>query len=161
MIKVTLNKGSQKVMVELIDIEKPHNRAIRKTLYEIGKDNVRHLRKMLRTGPRTGRIYTINGRRHQASAAGEPPAKLSGDLARSVNYKVRGKASNKGSYEMEFGEGNKDTLKYGKWLEKGTENEDGSVKMDARPHISVTVEDKQKDVEVAFLQNIKQQIGSR
>ncbi|MFH1485040.1 MAG: hypothetical protein ABIH46_03130 [Chloroflexota bacterium] len=37
-------------------------------------------------GPKTGRVYVIGGKVHQASAPGEAPAILSGDLAHSVRH---------------------------------------------------------------------------
>lgn len=59
----------------------PTERAIlRATLYYEGR-----VKKKL-TGPRTGRIYIIDGRPHQASAPGEPPATLSGDLRKSIMH---------------------------------------------------------------------------
>lgn len=36
------------------------------------------------TGPRHGRIYRVRGRLHQASAPGEPPAVLRGELRQSI-----------------------------------------------------------------------------
>jgi phage gpG-like protein len=38
------------------------------------------------TGPRTGRIYTFGKRQHQASAPGEAPALLTGQLRNSITH---------------------------------------------------------------------------
>lgn len=72
----------------------------------------------LTTGKRSGRVYSIKGRKHQASAAGEMPAKLSGTLAKSVKYRLKTK-------QIELGE----TAFYAGFLERGT------ARMAARPHI--------------------------
>ncbi len=77
----------------------------------------------LTTGKRSGRIYTIRGKKHQASAAGEMPAKLSGKLAASVDYKTRNKV-------LVIGEG----AGYAAYLELGTS------KMAARPHLRKVVD---------------------
>jgi HK97 gp10 family phage protein len=77
----------------------------------------------LTTGKRSGRIYTIRGKNHQASAAGEMPAKLSGKLAASVDYKTRNKV-------LVIGEG----AGYAAYLELGTS------KMAARPHLRKVVD---------------------
>jgi len=100
-----------------------------KALTSIGKENVRYCRQLIRKPPKTGRVYTIGGRRHQASAPGEPPANQTGNLARSVDFKVSG------WNRMEFG----DRAPYGKFLE------DGTRKMEPRPHLLRTVADRSGD----------------
>jgi hypothetical protein len=94
-------------------------------LTEIGKENSRHLKTMIRTGSRTGRWYG----NHRASAPGEPPANWTGRLARSVGFK------NYGHSRMEFGE----VAFYGRFLEDGTRI------MAPRPHMKRTVDEKSKD----------------
>ena len=84
-----------------------HN-GIRKGLHEVGQTVKRETKRLIRTGKRTGRVYIINGRRHQASARGEAPANLSGRLAKGVKYKVRN------HYQVEIG----DTVPYGLFLER-------------------------------------------
>lgn len=66
---------------EFAALRDPTERAIlRATLYYEGR-----VKKKL-TGPRTGRIYIIKGRPHQASAPGEPPASLTGKLRQSITH---------------------------------------------------------------------------
>lgn len=98
----------------------------------------RELVKALTTGKRTGRIYRINGRNHQASAPGEIPAKLSGRLAKSVGYTVATK-------RLTIGEG----MFYAKFLEYGTS------RMQPRPHLAVTVERLQEQVSVIIGDEIR------
>jgi phage gpG-like protein len=60
---------------------KPTERAIMKaTLFYEGR-----VKKKL-SGPRSGRIYIVNGRPHQASAPGEPPASMTGALRQSITH---------------------------------------------------------------------------
>lgn len=104
--------------------------AIRRGLYDIGGEATSYLERRLATGPRSGRTYRLSGeirRRarkalHKASAAGEFPAKLTGDLANSTDYRVRA------ARELEVGVG----MPYGPHLEFGTRY------MDRRPLIEPT-----------------------
>lgn len=97
----------------------------RLAFYNIGKENVRITRELIKKGPKTGRLYRIAGRkrRHRASAPGEPPANLTGRLRRGVNFEV------KGTDQMQFG----DTVFYGFYLERGTK------KIKPRPHLKRAV----------------------
>lgn len=95
-------------------------------LHEVGAENVRHVRGLIRSTNKTGRIYFIKGRPHQASAPGESPANLTGNLANSADYKVRGHR------EMDFGE----AADYATFLELGTS------KMAPRPHVRRTVDER-------------------
>lgn len=64
-------------------LRKPTERAIMKTmLYYEGKVK----KKLIAVPARSGRIYVINGRPHQASAPGEPPAPLTGKLRQSITH---------------------------------------------------------------------------
>lgn len=68
---------------ELEALRRPVERAITKaTLYYEGR-----VKKKLTAVPaRTGRIYIIRGKPHQASAPGEPPAPISGKLRQSITH---------------------------------------------------------------------------
>lgn len=94
-------------------------RGIRRGLHEVGDDNKKFLRKLLNQPGKHGRWYFIHGKWHRASAPYEAPAKLTGNLLRSTDYRVRGSKS------VEIG----DQKLYGKFLELGT------VKMQPRPHL--------------------------
>lgn len=118
-------------------------KGIKKALHEIGSENVHQLRRFIHTGPKTGRLYWFRGRIHQASAPGESPASMTGRLARTADYKVRG------SYQMEFG----DKAFYGKFLE------DGTRKMLPRPHLIRTVKKKERDNLRSLERNVKHEIG--
>ncbi len=100
-------------------------RGARRALYDIGVENVRYTREIIKKGPKNGRLYRIAGRkrRHRASAPGQAPANLTGYLRRNVDFSV------KGGDQMEFG----DKAEYGRFLELGTR------RMKARPHLSKAV----------------------
>lgn len=66
-----------------------HNKNISNAFHNYGAEITRDLKKVIETGPRSGRVYFIRGFAHQASASGEPPASLSGRLANSFGYKAR------------------------------------------------------------------------
>lgn len=97
----------------------------------------RELVRGLTTGSRNGRVYVIRGKSHQASAAGEYPAKLSGKLAASVGYKVANK-------RLTIGE----SADYAAYLELGTS------KMAARPHLRPSVDRNIKAVQKLVEQEV-------
>ncbi len=65
-----------------------HNRNIRESLQIHGTTVRNKLQKITSTGPRSGRFYSFRGRKYQASAPGEPPARRSGRLSNSFIYKT-------------------------------------------------------------------------
>jgi hypothetical protein len=96
------------------------NGAIRTAMYGMGQIVTRDLKTRLSTGPRSGRIVYVRGRRFQRSAPGEFPARITGALAKSVKYTVY-----RGGKTLEFGE----TIRYARFLELGTS------RMQPRPHV--------------------------
>jgi hypothetical protein len=90
--------------------------AVQSALTDIGKKNVGDTRAAILSRKKTGRIYSavVRGKRvrHRASAPGEVPANLSGDLQRSIAFIVNG------GNQMTFGA----NTKYARWLEEGTKN---------------------------------------
>ena len=115
---------------------------IRDGLFDIGNENVKHLKKLIRSKDKNGRLYFFRGKIHQASAPGEAPANMTGKLANTTKYKVRG------SYQCEFG----DTVFYGPYLEHGTS------KMEPRPHVKRTVKEKSRDNFNALNDNVKRRL---
>ena len=131
MIGVKSDRRNKTTFVTIDKMPGANSKALRRALYEIGSESVNHLRKMIRSGDRSGRFYGS----HQASAPGEPPAaRPNSRLTRTLRYNVRG------DFQCEFG----DTVPYGGWLEEGTKN------MEARPHVIRTVIEKQRDVRDIF-----------
>ena len=126
MISVKAGRHNARAIARAKNARRNLQKGIANALHEIGAENVRHVRKLIYSPPKTGRIYIINGRRHQASAPGEAPANLTGSLAKSADYKVTGSAF------MEFGE----REEYGRYLEDGTTN------IAPRPHVFRTVRER-------------------
>lgn len=111
-----------------------HTEAMRQgyriAFYNIGLENVTHSKMLILKPPKTGRLYRIPGRkkRHRASAPGEPPANLKGNLRRGVDFIVEG------SDKMTFGE----KEPYGRILELGgrrTFSNGNSVYIEPRPYL--------------------------
>lgn len=123
MIKVRKGKDNKKTFLHIKESPRKIARGISNGLYDIGKENVRHLKTLIQQAPATGRYYRRRGVVHRASAKGEPPASDTGNLANTTDYKVRG------VHQVEFG----DTAEYGKYLEE------------SRPHVERTAFDKARD----------------
>ncbi len=87
-VQIKLIKGKEYVKEinsrQLINVHTDH---IKKELKNYGTDITKELKRVVSTGTRTGRIYRIKGKSHQASAEGEAPAKLTGRLSNSFRYK--------------------------------------------------------------------------
>jgi len=84
----------------------------------------------IQTGSRTGKIYTRNGRKHQASAEGEPPKTDTGRLVNSLAFRMLGKLTAVAGAIA----GNSIVAEYAAALEFGTR------KMAARPFLVKAVE---------------------
>ena len=132
-IRVLVNKDEQKVMLDVGERREAHEGAIEEALHTLGKLCVDYTRYIIKTGEKTGIHYKRLPNR--SSAEFQAPADQSGDLAASVSYVVNG------AEEMEFG----DTIEYGKYLEFGTRNKDGTSRMRPRPHLLVTANEKAND----------------
>ncbi|MFC3816567.1 hypothetical protein [Lysobacter sp. GCM10012299] len=138
------DKRSRRVLFRLVGAPKAVERAIPRAWDESGAVLSKRLTTLLTTGPRNGRRYMHRGVEITASAPGEPPAKRSGRLARSVEYRTRGA-------QMEFGE----TAEYAGFLE------DGTRKMAARPHVSRVVKTTSGDVYQILARHISQAAKAR
>lgn len=68
---------------------KKHSDNIRYSLRVHGKEVKKELIRVTSTGPRSGRFYSYRGRKYQASAPGEAPAKRSGRLSSKFTYRSR------------------------------------------------------------------------
>lgn len=68
--------------------EARYKRAILRGNKVIGKKMISVIKRGIRTGPRTGRIYKFRGKKIRSSAAGEYPKNRTGALAKSINFTV-------------------------------------------------------------------------
>lgn len=94
---------NNKVILELKNINKITLFSIRKSLFAIGKDLISEANKEILKKPKGGRLYirrTKGGskKRHRASAPLETHANMTGQLRKSMQWKVSGQ-------ELDFGYG--------------------------------------------------------
>lgn len=104
-----------------------------------GRSLQRYARNLLTDEPKAGRIYnfpSLGISNHLASAPGQAPANLTGELRRSIKYSLLGKV------DIAFGS----TVPYGRILEKGGINGRGHY-IAPRPYLSRTF----KDIRVAAI----------
>lgn len=137
MIKITPLFSHEDIKIHSLD--KNVKQGIRKGFYFAGKSLVKESIKLINTKPKSGRFYRVgvgiggkalkNIRTHQASAAGEAPAVITGRLRRNTDFLVH--ASN----FIEFG----NKLDYGKFLEVGTS------KMAKRPYLQPAIKNDAKN----------------
>lgn len=127
MISIQEASTNDKFLLKVLIAERATNVALTSAWKEVGTLLVSKLQYMIRNGPRTGRVYTFRGRKHQASAPGEVPANRTGRLANSVGYEATG------HHTLVFGE----RAEYAGYLEHGTK------KMARRPHLEVAVNEMQ------------------
>lgn len=146
MIQVRGNDGSRKLLSIIKNHPRATRRGIRRAFYFTGRSLVRKARSEIRRPGRTGRTYLVRrGQgskiiRHKASARGEYPANLTGTLARSTDFFVRG------TTELYFGS----TASYAPFLEL----EDKLY----RPFLSNTIESEEKNTDNYFVRFIGKEL---
>jgi hypothetical protein len=129
MIRIKEGKKNKAAFFSIDNATKNVRKGARQGLTEIGRENVKHTKGLIKKPPKTGRFYRFRGILHQASAPGQPPANRTGKLLRSVRYRVYS------WNRMEFGY----HAPYGKFLE------DGTRKMEARPALGRTVDERSRE----------------
>ena len=128
-IRIKPIKSTKRVLIAMSREVHQHRQGIENGLHVIGDIVGRRVGELIVQGPKTGRVYRIRGRDHQASAPGEAPANLTGRLAKSYNYDVHG------PFQMTVGE----SAPYAGFLE------DGTGKMKPRPHMIRAITETQGD----------------
>jgi phage gpG-like protein len=126
-------------------------RGIQKGNTAIAKKLVKTARAGIRKPPKTGRVYTINGRTHRASAQGQYPANFTGDLQKSVHFEEN---------DLEFGFG-ADT-KYAPILqqyENAQQRNSMWVKIAPRPFLTLAHDTVMKDAESIMETSFKKVTG--
>jgi len=123
---------------------------VRRGLLAVAPEIKREVRRLIRDPNKTGRIYHIGGKIHQASAPGEAPANLTGRLAQSVGSKVTG-------YSRLTILDRDHIAPHGKWMEYGTR--DGRIA--PRPHLRPAALSKSREVIQAIEQGVKRQMGKK
>ena len=162
-VSITITPKTKSVLIDVSNLEGTHKRGLYNALQEIGSEVVREVRRLIKNTPKTGRVYTIKGKQHQASAPWEAPASRTGRLLRSSRFKARN------HQEMTVGE----TAEYAGYLEDGTPGKkikggpetrkDGTQKrtkggIAPRPHLIVAVNNKVQDTVNSILDSVKREI---
>lgn len=143
MIKLKIDSQSRQVLIKLTRIDWDTRRGIRQGLYFIGRLLRADASKDILRKPRTGRVYKYKGRKHIASVRGESPANRSGNLRRSLMFKVHG------FEELEFGY----TADYGKFLED-------EQKLN-RPALKLAIQRNEKNARSLFEKEMRKALGNR
>lgn len=143
-IKFIIKDGPQnkKFFDQINKIGRSTDEGIRKAFFTVGTLLRKEARRSIIQGPKTGRLYRIKGRRHRASAPGEPPANFTGTLQKSVGFKTHGKR------ELEFGA----RAPYAAFLELGTS------KMQKRPYLIRSINNLSKNITVTLEDKIEKEI---
>lgn len=134
---ITDTKSDRVLKYVLPNIEKAFESGVREGLYQSGQALTQAARNGITKGSKSGRFYTRNGKRKQASAPGEYPGILEGKTLKSIDYKVRGFSQ----------------LEFGIYPRKGIpENlptflEQGTSKMEPRPTLGNANKEREKELE--------------
>lgn len=154
-VKIKIDSGNKKVFAQIERVAEATERGIRRGFFRAGRVIVKEARRSIIQGPKTGKLRRITGRlqRHRASAPGEPPANLTGQLQKSTGFLIRG------SSEMILGSGGADgiihananeNVQYARRLELGDDV------IAQRPFLIRAIKNKQKDTERAFEDGMKE-----
>lgn len=143
-IKVRTDRSNEKAWISLRGGNRAATRrGIRQGFYFLGRDLMKTTKDGIKNGPKTGKIYLIKrgGRkyRHQASAPGEYPANMTGNLRRGVRFEVRG------DRQLVFGA----EADYAPYLERGTRN------MADRPFLYKSIKANERNATNHFEREIK------
>lgn len=136
------------IFLSLENIDENTRQGIRQGFFRLGRLLQMNLRKEVIKRNKTGRVYSAGKtkkgrqRRHRASAPGETPANRSGNYRKNIGYQIHGSES------MEFGV--REGVEYAVWLEEGTKDKNGNVKIAPRPGVGNTVKDTEKDAQRFF-----------
>lgn len=137
---IRLTSSSKQELDGLDKIKKTFQNGINHGLTRVGKLVVKFATAGIKNPPKTG---VQRSGRNRASSPGEFPADQTGELRRSINFKVQG-----GSKKMIFGA----KKLHGKFLEKGTRS------IEPRPFIDRTVKDTNKQVEIILEKALDEEI---
>ena len=126
---------------------------IRKAWFAVGKDLIASANKAVLKRPRQGRVYIVRSpsgrrRRHRASRPGESHANLTGQLRKSIQWKVRGR-------DLDFGYGiaKANAPPYAQFVENGT------TRMEARPTLLNAINENRRNAEQHLLNSVVQEFN--
>ena len=116
---------------------------IRRGLLDVAPEIEREAIRLIKSPPKTGRLYRRGGKIHQASAPGEAPADLSGELAAGIDSSVSSPTV------LIIG----DRAEHGRWLEGNVAN-----RTLPRPHLRPAALSKAREVEQAILLGVDREL---
>lgn len=145
-VKFIASRQNDRVFGRIENLDKLTRQGLRRGMFRAGQSLRAEASREILKGSKTGRIYIrrIAGgrrRRHQASAAGETHANLTGTLRRSLSFQLRG------STEIEFGYGvssGRSAPDYARFVEFGT------TRMKARPSLRNALRSEQGNLTQHF-----------
>lgn len=146
-----------KVVIKIQKQAGDQKKAIRKAFYEIGKRLVAATNKAILKKPKHGKTYIIKGRKHTASAPGEAPANLTGNLRKSLDFEVRGSSQMLFGVQESFGnrKSGQNGVIYGRALELGYQPRN----LAARSYLIASIRENQKNTQVIFERNLRESLG--
>lgn len=142
-------------------------RGIRQGMFTVGHVLRKKAQRNIIKGPKTGRFYNVPGRsnKHRASAPGEPPANLFGNLQKSVGFNLVGADDMKFGYRETASNGV--SVPYGRILELGGTISRPGTKgpgmqvIAPRPNLSKVVAQTEKQAEVYMAKEIEDALVPR
>lgn len=132
-IKVVPHKDNEQVFAHLGRLDQHFKSGIHEAYIVIG-EYLKRTNKKDFVAPKHGRFYRLRVRgkmiRHRASAPGEPPARITGALSKTLKIKTSGFT------QMDYSAGG-GRVNYAGYLEEGTR------KMEPRPYLSKAIRDNE------------------
>jgi len=158
-MKFDNDPNNRRVLLQIENISKLSKEGVRQAFYFIGKDLKQTSNDSILDKNKSGKTYLVRlgrtKRTHQASAPGEAPANITGNLRRSLGFEVRG------STQLEFGSRNgppaagvspkQAVAEYSVYLELGTS------KMAPRPYLKPSVEKNQGNTRQHFERELEKE----
>jgi hypothetical protein len=155
---VKQDRDNKKVFLQIEGLKRRNEQALRLSFYRIGKQLTKESRRNIIDGPKTGKLVRIAGRsrRHRQSAPGEAPANLFGNLQKSVGFIVNG------SDQMTFGAGGSDGITHGQAamdVQYARRLELGDDTVAKRPYLIKAIDEKRKQTEIIFSEELKKELN--
>jgi len=150
-VRFIRSSGNDLVFGKIKNLEKTTKEGLRRGMFKAGQGLRSEASRAILKDKKTGVVYnrrtrTGGRRRHQASAAGETHANMTGTLRRSLSFQL------KGTQSLEFGYGvssGNEAPKYAKFVEFGTKN------MKPRPSLKNALNAEQGNIVQHFGSGIK------
>jgi len=137
MLEIVSDTGNKRFFGSVLNLKKHTRTGIKRAFHKSGQQLKNSFKAEVKFGLKTGRFYG----QHQASAAWESPANLSGKYHDSIDFNVSG-------VELRFG----NTAPYAGYLEFGTS------RMKPRPGLSNAIVDQERNIVRNFMKEIEREL---